>query len=374
MAEYGSLSNQLSGQGSTDKQETAKSDKKHENIIEELEKKLEYTTEQLKRSQETIEQLRKTIQELNKGHGNSHEKDSITNEAEANVTDILRYKNAGFERQCPQTESKKRNDTNHLICDICKSKFESPGQLKAHKETHEEKCDICGSKCKDRNELSTHMNDVHSCDTEFNCNDCCFQAQDKEQLDKHLLLTQHNEVEKLTTNIKTSFTCHTCGSSFSNKPDMMNHRKSMHPEIIKTCRRFLKGICAYADEICWYGHSLNKERASETSANIIAEFECKFCKKVFESKSEFMKHRKAKHPQVVKQCRDSASGSCRFSDEECWYIHYQITDSISDKAPTSNFHQDLNRQPPDQDLMQRIISMLEKVSARVNKIENAQKS
>ena len=109
---------------------------------------------------------------------------------------------------------------------------------------------------------------------------------------------------------------------------------------------------------------------SKTSAT----YECKFCKNIFGSKGEFMRHRKEKHPQVVRNCREDIEGSCRFSNEECWYHHNLNTNSSPEKDHNLGFYKNQNMHPPDQDnFIQRIMTLMENVTARVYKLETAQK-
>ena len=155
---------------------------------------------------------------------------------------------------------------------------------------------------------------------------------------------------------------------------MMSNRKCNHPDVIKTCKRYLKNTCAFEDDICWYSHTLKEMETSKTSATCVNTYECKFCKNIFGSKEEFMRHRKEKHPQVVKNCREALEGSCRFSNEECWYHHDLNTNSNQEKDHNLGFYKNQNMHPPDQDdIMQRIMTLMEQLTARVYKLENPQK-
>ena len=39
----------------------------------------------------------------------------------------------------------------------------------------------------------------------------------------------------------------------------MSHRKLNHSNIIPECTKFLKGICIFQNEFCWYNHTNSEE-------------------------------------------------------------------------------------------------------------------
>ena len=105
------------------------------------------------------------------------------------------------------------------------------------------------------------------------------------------------------------FSCNVCGKRNENRGLLMNHRKLKHPKTIKTCSYFLKGICEFTDEVCWFSHKLHTNSTPQT----LKEFKCSICGRAFKSKSEFMKQRKTDHPNTISSCRDfKNNGYCRF--------------------------------------------------------------
>ena len=72
-------------------------------------------------------------------------------------------------------------------------------------------------------------------------------------------------------------------------------------------------------------------------------FKCNLCGKSFDSKKEFMVHRKNKHTASVKVCRDSKNGCCQFGNENCWFVH----GNEEEKRVVQN-----------SDMMQRLLSMI----------------
>ena len=54
---------------------------------------------------------------------------------------------------------------------------------------------------------------------------------------------------------------------------------------------------------------------------------CRICDECYKSKSELMVHRKEKHPNFVRMCRNYNEGKCPFADSKCWWNHKQIQSS-----------------------------------------------
>ena len=54
---------------------------------------------------------------------------------------------------------------------------------------------------------------------------------------------------------------------------------------------------------------------------------CDFCEENFNKLKELMKHKKAQHEENVQLCWNYASGTCDFSDEECWFGHEEKNES-----------------------------------------------
>ena len=72
-----------------------------------------------------------------------------------------------------------------------------------------------------------------------------------------------------------------------------------------------------------------------------------------------MVHRKLEHPQKISACKNEMDGSCRFGGDKCWYDHKS---SLQNKQ-TENLHQD-------QELINRLVTMMENFTKRIEFIEN----
>ena len=152
----------------------------------------------------------------------------------------------------------------------------------------------------------------------------------------------------------------------------MKHRRSNHPEIIETCKHFLKRKCAYEYKLCWYRHDTQPAENTNLNENSQKEYKCRFCESIFENKPAFMNHRKMNHPEVVVKCRDFERDCSRFPEAECWYNHSPSEEPGFEYQKSDFQKAQHNLHPPD--LMQRIISMMELVMMKVEKLENTQNS
>ena len=50
------------------------------------------------------------------------------------------------------------------------------------------------------------------------------------------------------------FKCYICSKTFSEKKQMMIHKKKEHVESIRFCNLFLDEKCPFKDEACWFRH------------------------------------------------------------------------------------------------------------------------
>ena len=117
--------------------------------------------------------------------------------------------------------------------------------------------------------------------------------------------------EKHTAREDATFPCTMCGDSFNSKWYFKNHVRDNHSQAKEICKHFQEGRCKFPREECWSSH---QEAIISNS-----EFECHTCRQIFSTKNIMMKHRKSNHP--TKQCNNFFKGSCKNSDEECWYMH-----------------------------------------------------
>ena len=288
---------------------------------------------------------------------------------------MMIQRKSGFRREGPQFEPKPKDSQIEFKCDKCDFILESQGLLEAHRKSIHQpksnvKCDQCDSRFAEKSQLEIHMKNKHVDVEEYNCNDCSFQGDGEMELQKHVSATHRRSGLKKDKTNENPFPCHSCGKTFTSKWKLMNHRKEDHFDILRSCRYFLEGDCAYEDNICWYKHEAQSEINSSTSTN--AEYKCNFCDHVFERKAEFMHHRKTIHSQMNFKCREFRNGSCKFNESECWYTHDEDEQTRNENQNPVFQKEQINPHPPDVDLIVRLMDMVEKVIMKVELLEKSQ--
>ena len=157
---------------------------------------------------------------------------------------------------------------------------------------------------------------------QFNCDQCDFQATAQLQLNKHINL-KHKTTGQ---NKEQAIQCRNCDEQFSDKRNLMNHRKRTHINTVAYCRNYQEGICNFTAELCWWNHDSTENNKAKNS-NIIT---CYICNSNFESKSEMMFHRKTDHKNVVRKCNRYLQNNCRFESIACWYLHDEEDMEVDD--------------------------------------------
>ena len=151
------------------------------------------------------------------------------------------------------------------------------------------------------------------------CENCIFTASSEMELRVHLDYGH----DKSDSNFDTSYICKVCKKKFMEKGELMKHMKTKHENSLPICKFFLRGICNFEDNICWYTHK--KEDKSPTT------FQCGHCEQSFTDKNDFMHHRKRDHIERVQTCKFYNEGSCRF-DNKCWFSHGNNTSQSSNES------------------------------------------
>ena len=277
-----------------------------------------------------------------------------------------------FEKEGLRKENVK-GTKNHELKRLGQGKLSDKESLK----TLQEKFDKLEKEIKKKDDLIQELNDaiealrqekVKSADqvtkesqTEYDsyelpCSECIFMASCEDELNCHNS-NDHNLDEPDEHN---SFSCNVCWKKNKTKGELMIHRKQQHPERTKVCSYFLEGICELTENVCWFNHDAN---IPITVPRTLKEYTCRFCKQIFTSKSEFMKHRKKNHPKFIAVCRDEGNGYCRFTDDECWYAHagsnYETENTKTTETTENNSV-----------MMDRLFSMMEKFTERMEMLES----
>ena len=65
-----------------------------------------------------------------------------------------------------------------------------------------------------------------------------------------------------------SITCYVCDQTFTNKVQVMNHRKISHPSCIEPCIKYMKGECPFQSKFCWFKHTDTPSKILEEENDI----------------------------------------------------------------------------------------------------------
>ena len=190
---------------------------------------------------------------------------------------------------------------------------------------------------------------------EFPCQECVYVASCVEELDWHHG-NDHSDTGTETdeSDPQSIFSCRICGRINRSKGELMTHRKVKHPQLIRTCRFYVQGICDFPDDVCWISHKVC-EKSSSSAPQMLDKFKCGICEQSFGSKSNFMSHRRKEHSEHVSACRDNSNGWCRFGADKCWFKHEEHNDK-------EEFEKS--------EMINRLFEMMEKFSKRFEIIEN----
>ena len=83
-----------------------------------------------------------------------------------------------------------------------------------------------------------------------------------------------------------------------------------------------------------------------------------------------MIHRKDRHTESnMFKCRDFQKGFCRFKENECWYNHDEKSVNYTEKDVQTPVFQEAQDNPHPPDMMERMMSMMEKLMKKVENLE-----
>ena len=111
--------------------------------------------------------------------------------------------------------------------------------------------------------------------------------------------------------------CNNCGEQFSDKRNLMNHRKLNHLNTVANCRNNLVGKCSFSDKMCWWNHSEISGKQSDS-------VDCYICNETFETRAKMMFHRKLHHTSLVRICNNYLKNNCMFQSKSCWFLHEEV--------------------------------------------------
>ena len=311
------------------------------------EKELRNKTEEVEKLKTELNLIKQAI-ELEKD-----EKSLDNDEGKMNQCNICAYRCKSKDEMNNHINSVHINEKH--LCQICNSKFRNKPELNEHQDkehtdgspeviknqTAKEhaktkstnnasieifRCIICGFISKSKEELIDHIKRKHTNiekEDEYNCEGCDFQGTSMLQLNKHLNLKHIGENQPMREVIR----CRICDEQFSQKWNLMNHRKEKHPEAVAFCRKKRDGNCPFSDEKCWWNHQ-EKQNTEEVK--------CYVCNQTFKDKPSMMTHRKAEHRNIVRKCDKFSQNICPFQSKACWYLHETEAEPMDIEEQNSN--------------------------------------
>ncbi|XP_063702483.1 uncharacterized protein LOC134832401 [Culicoides brevitarsis] len=210
-------------------------------------------------------------------------------------------------------------------CQVCGKRFLLSCTLKTHMEIHlteEEReartlyCDLCGSGCMSKYKLEKHMEQVHLNKNLYVCDICAKVYKTKSQYRYHYT-TAHTEAAK-----QPKVQCDICEKFFLNEQCLRMHIKGMHAErgnhVCNVCgkvsqtiralrshkrymhmasRKFACNICEKAFKVA---DALKEHMQVHLGGTL---YNCDFCERTFNSRSNMYAHRKATHPVELAKMR-----------------------------------------------------------------------
>ena len=150
-------------------------------------------------------------------------------------------------------------------CDECNFTSIGYNQLKAHLELHHQssgngqleiKCRICNVAFNDKRSLMKHRKEEHlatvSVCKKYVTGTCPFTAS--------ACWWRHEEKKDDQLNLS----CYICDKKYESRSELMSHRKKYHIETVPQCSQFVKGICKFQPQFCWFQHC-NKDNVNDNT-------------------------------------------------------------------------------------------------------------
>ena len=117
----------------------------------------------------------------------------------------------------------------------------------------------------------------------------------------------------------------------------------------------------FASRSCIYGDE-NCWFVHEEEPNTCDEFKCTLCEREFNSASDFLRHRKTSHYQYVAICKNFIKEECAFGSERCWFKHE------SDSQGKGHYGRNDDKLE-NNETIQEMFKMMENMTKRITNIE-----
>ena len=124
------------------------------------------------------------------------------------------------------------------------------------------RCRICGDAFMSKGRLMEHRKKEHIKTVAY-----CKNKIDGTCIYSDLKCWWNHDNQSDTERSGLTFKCFICSETFSEKGQMMTHKKKEHLESVRYCNLILDGKCPFLDEKCWYRHTENAKNNSEEVIN-----------------------------------------------------------------------------------------------------------
>ena len=169
-----------------------------------------------------------------------------------NSCDFQTYTERRLKRHIKHKHTARKVPTGDFLCEQCDERSSSTYDLNNHmKNKHKGIKDSSAIPCKQCDESFSSIYDVNKhMISAHNSRICRFFLENRCKFEEYCFF-KHERVDKDEPN----FACNICKETFDFKHHLMIHRKKSHPNIILPCRNFLRGMCHFKTDICWYNHT-----------------------------------------------------------------------------------------------------------------------
>ena len=154
----------------------------------------------------------------------------------------------------------KYHENNHCepknsVCPHCKKVFIIKNQLTAHTQNEHSNiklhiCKYCNKHFQDEESLKDHEDATH----QFNCLECDHQTHNESALRKHIDIAHKASVSEKPEGM--GFKCATCAQCFEKKDSLMNHRRYTHGKSKTKCKYNIPpSVCKKGERECAFDHN-----------------------------------------------------------------------------------------------------------------------
>ena len=218
----------------------------------------------------------KTLKDQIKNHTSCGESvDSV--ETSLNDIQVLQmHKNKGHKRTSPGSDPETKTVHEEHLCKVCKNVFNSQNSLQDHIKIHNIHCDQCTFETDTKELLEKHMRLNHKQSLPMKCSFCPDTFIEKKNIiahrkQKHFSYAPCRNINNCSFKEHCSFNhnqvtpgayiCFQCGNEYMSINNLMIHKKD-HKKVL--CKKFQTGDCDRNP--CWFTHEKENQRVPSLSS------------------------------------------------------------------------------------------------------------